>query len=171
MTSKSVRDASSANTVVHGAVDDFDFLIGSWDVTMRRRRRILSDCDEWYDLRAVSTTQKIVGGLGIIDDVIMRTEQGQVVAMALRLFDPAARRWSIYWASTPSGVLGTPVTGGFEAGEGLFYGPDVHDGKPILARFRWRAGTAPHWEQAFSADGGHSWETNWTMDFERRATR
>jgi len=171
MTSNSVQDGSVASTVVHGTVDDFDFLIGTWDVRMRRRRKILSGCDEWYDLTAVCATRKIVGGLGIFDDVHMQAENGEITAMALRLFDPVARQWSIYWASTPSGVLGTPVMGGFEAGEGIFYGPDTHDGKPILARFRWSPGAAPHWEQAFSADGGRSWETNWTMDFERRATR
>jgi hypothetical protein len=25
----------------------------------------------------------------------------------------------------------------------------------------------PRWEQAFSEDGGETWETNWVMDFAR----
>jgi hypothetical protein len=28
---------------------------------------------------------------------------------------------------------------------------------------------AARWEQAFSDDGGATWETNWTMDFARVA--
>jgi hypothetical protein len=27
--------------------------------------------------------------------------------------------------------------------------------------------TSFHWEQAFSADGGRTWETNWIADFVR----
>jgi hypothetical protein len=42
-------------------------------------------------------------------------------------------------------------------------------GRPIRVRFLWRTnpGSNPTWEQAFSADGGTTWETNWTMEFER----
>jgi hypothetical protein len=45
----------------------------------------------------------------------------------------------------------------------------VLDGRRIEVRFTWTGiGTdAPHWEQAFSDDGGASWETNWIMDFTR----
>ena len=34
-------------------------------------------------------------------------------------------------------------------------------------RFVWSGVTtpAPRWEQAFSDDGGRTWETNWVMDF------
>jgi len=36
-------------------------------------------------------------------------------------------------------------------------------------RFVWSNVTAPtpRWEQAFSADGGETWETNWVMEFTR----
>jgi hypothetical protein len=36
-------------------------------------------------------------------------------------------------------------------------------------RFLWtRTDTeSPRWEQAFSDDGGRTWETNWEMDFTR----
>jgi hypothetical protein len=38
-------------------------------------------------------------------------------------------------------------------------------------RFLWTQndGEGPRWEQAFSADGGVSWETNWIMRFMRCA--
>ena len=43
------------------------------------------------------------------------------------------------------------------------------EGRPIRVRFLWSriTDTSARWEQAFSLDGGGSWETNWIMDFTR----
>lgn len=37
-------------------------------------------------------------------------------------------------------------------------------------RFEWTRphSDAPRWEQAFSPDGGRTWETNWVMNFTRQ---
>jgi len=45
----------------------------------------------------------------------------------------------------------------------------VFDARVIRVRFVWtHAGPdACQWEQAFSPDGGASWETNWRMTFTR----
>jgi hypothetical protein len=45
-----------------------------------------------------------------------------------------------------------------------------HDsGKPIRIRFIWSkiTPTSCHWAQAFSPDGGKTWETNWVQDIQR----
>ena len=50
-------------------------------------------------------------------------------------------------------------------------GDDTDGEKPIKVRFEW-TGTdtaTPRWSQAFSYDGGRTWETNWIMDFRRKA--
>jgi hypothetical protein len=62
-----------------------------------------------------------------------------------------------------------PVIGRFEAGAGTFLADEVIGGAAVKVRFLWlRTETdAPRWEQAMSADGGATWETNWTMDFTR----
>lgn len=61
------------------------------------------------------------------------------------------------------------VVGKFENGVGLFFGDSMWDGKPIKVRFIWDMPLpgVPHWQQAFSSDGGLSWETNWHMEFRR----
>jgi hypothetical protein len=90
--------------------------------------------------------------------------------MSFRFFDPETRLWSIYWAdSRRSGVLDPPVFGSFAGDAGVFEGSDTFDGRPIRVRFTWSGVTTPtpRWEQAFSDDGGESWETNWVMDFAR----
>ena len=57
--------------------------------------------------------------------------------------------------------------GGFDGDIGMFEGDDTFEGRPILVRFSWSGVTTPtpRWEQAFSDDGGQSWETNWVMEF------
>jgi hypothetical protein len=49
------------------------------------------------------------------------------------------------------------------------YSQKVFGGRHIFNRFIWTVASpvACHWEQAFSEDGGRSWETNWTMEFTR----
>ncbi|MFC7100448.1 hypothetical protein ACFQQB_08210 [Nonomuraea rubra] len=87
----------------------------------------------------------------------------------MRVYDPASRQWSIYWASSASGRLDTrPMVGSFDGERGVFYGEESHEGRPVRCRFVWTAGSeTARWEQAFSDDDGQTWETNWTMDFTR----
>jgi hypothetical protein len=52
---------------------------------------------------------------------------------------------------------------------GTFYADNTFNAKPIRVRFVWSHITAKscRWEQAFSPDGGTTWEANWVMDFTR----
>jgi hypothetical protein len=64
-----------------------------------------------------------------------------------------------------------PVDGRFdESGRGLFYGHDMLDGRAIFVRFVITQVSAQEarFEQAYSADGGTSWETNWIAVETRR---
>ena len=148
---------------------DFDFWFGDWEVRNRWRRRRLAGSDDWVEVPATVTARPRPGVLGNEDE--FRTEHaGGFVGMSFRFFDPERARWSIYWAdSRRPGELDPPVFGRFSGGVGLFEGEDVHRGRPILVRFTWSGveTRTPRWEQAFSDDGGRTWETNWVMDFSR----
>ena len=89
------------------------------------------------------------------------------VGMTFRFFDPKSRTWAIHWVDNQASVLEPAVFGSFSGDVGVFKGPDVFRGRPITVRFIWSGVTTgrPRWEQAFSADGGQTWETNWTMEF------
>jgi hypothetical protein len=96
--------------------------------------------------------------------------EGDSGAVALRSYDPKTKTWAIWWLDGRSPHhLDTPVIGSFSGTVGTFLAHDVLDGRPIQVRFLWRTnpGAHPTWEQAFSADGGVTWETNWTMEFVR----
>ena len=43
------------------------------------------------------------------------------------------------------------------------------EGRPVRVRFEWSQmhTGAPRWQQAFSDDGGATWEVNWVMEFAR----
>jgi hypothetical protein len=63
------------------------------------------------------------------------------------------------------------LLGGFEDGVGSFYADETFKGQAIRVRFRWSGidSGSPVWEQAFSPDGGKTWEINWTMRFVRQS--
>ena len=154
----------------HSGAGDFDFFIGSWRVAHHRLKERLAGCTEWVDFTGRCVTQKILGGLGNMDDNVLDLPGGAYRAVTLRAFNPATGFWSIWWLDGryPSS-LDTPMVGRFEDGVGRFHADDTLAGKPILVRFLWtmfKTGQ-PRWEQAFSPDGGQSWETNWVMDFTR----
>jgi hypothetical protein len=92
-------------------------------------------------------------------------------AATLRTFDPATSHWSIWWIDGRNpATIDIPMRGAFEAGAGTFLCEDVFDGRNIYVRFLWSPITekSARWEQAFSPDGGKTWETNWIMDFPRQ---
>ena len=150
-----------------GTARDFDFLMGRWSVDNRRLTKRLAGAEEWERFEATHAARPLLDGLGNEDE--FRTDHdGGMIGMSFRFFDPVHRRWSIYWAdSRRCGVLDPPVFGAFADGIGIFEGDDVLEGRAIRVRFTWSRVTAwePRWEQAFSADGGETWETNWIMDF------
>lgn len=148
---------------------DFDFMIGTWTVRHRRLNERLVGCQEWTEFSGTSTTRKVLGGWGNVEDNYLDFPGNPYHAVALRSYDPIAAQWSIWWldARAPD-TLDVPVVGSFEGTTGLFLADDVIGGKPVKVRFTWLAHAGrPRWEQAFSADGGNTWETNWTMDFTR----
>jgi hypothetical protein len=52
----------------------------------------------------------------------------------------------------------------------LFFSDDVLRERPIRVRYTWSniTSSSARWQQAFSEDGGASWEVNWVMDLERQ---
>lgn len=156
-----------------GSAQDFDFFVGSWKVRHRRLKERLKGCQDWEEFLGSSEMRKTLGGLGNVDDNLLEFPAGSYRAVTLRSFDPASGQWSIWWLDGRApGRLDVPVVGSFSEGVGSFYADDELDGRAIRVRFQWTLPEPerPRWEQAFSVDGGHSWESNWVMDFERAAT-
>jgi hypothetical protein len=152
------------------APTDFDFIIGDWRVLHERLNSRLTGCTEWTCFEGRTSTRKTLGGWGNVEDNLLHLPGGDYRAAAVRAFDPATGTWAIWWLDGRAPhSLDVPVRGGFENGVGHFHADDRLDGQPIRVRFTWSVPDDghPRWEQAFSPDGGASWETNWRMQFMR----
>lgn len=151
---------------------DFDFIIGSWHVNHRRLNERFSGCTEWTEFIGETTTRKILQGYGNLEDNLLHFPGQEIRAVALRSFDPSTGKWAIWWLDGRfPHSLDVPVVGEFVGDIGTFIANDTLNGIPIVVRFVWNKnnGGNPHWEQAFSQDGGVTWEVNWVMEFVRVA--
>ncbi|HRK65027.1 MAG TPA: DUF1579 domain-containing protein [Terricaulis sp.] len=149
---------------------DFDFLVGDWNVAHSRLNGRLVGSNDWQDFAGACSMRKLMGGFGNVDENILHLPDGAYQAVALRSFNSETRQWAIWWLDGRSPhTLDAPVIGAFADGVGEFFADDTLNSQPIRVRFRWsETHTAnPRWEQAFSADGGETWEVNWRMRFSR----
>lgn len=161
--------ADPSTPALHDGARDFDFLLGGvWHVRNRRLEERLAGSEQWLEFNATNVARALLDGIANEDE--FRTEFWPgFIGMSFRFFNPQTRQWAIHWADSKRGTLEPAVFGHFVDDIGVFEGRDTFNGKPIHVRFRWsRTRTAtPRWEQAFSADAGVTWETNWIMDFSR----
>lgn len=166
------REAAMTQAAENDGRHDFDFLHGAFTVHNRRLKERLAGSTEWVEFEATNVGRPLLGGIANEDEYRTEFWPG-FVGMAFRFFDPKTKLWAIYWADGRRGLLEPPVYGRFEGDRGRFEGDDTHEGRPVRVRFLWTGvrGPNPRWEQAFSVDGGTTWETNWIMDFTRDARR
>lgn len=151
---------------------DFEFEIGSWETRLKRLAEPLSGSQRWIEYQGTSIVSEVLGGRANLVELQVEGADGRIDGASLRLYDPQARQWSLNYASVRNGRLTQPLYGGFRDGRGEFHGLDDVGGRTILVRFLilpQDAGTV-RFEQAFSEDGGRSWETNWiAIDTRMRA--
>lgn len=149
-----------------GGPHDFDYFEGAWTTEQRRLNVRGAGNGEWEVFPATLCMSLYLDGLATVDELVFPTKGWS--GLTLRTFDVERKQWSIYWISSRTGRLESPVVGGFDGNRGEFYGEDVDDGRVVKVRYTWVKRDANHarWEQAFSF-GGRPWETNWTAEFTR----
>lgn len=147
----------------------FDFLMGEWKVHHRRLQHWLKGSDDWVEFDGTLAARKIWNGRGHTDEFRAVAPHGPVDGMSVRLYDPNTKHWRDYYASASRRILDPPLVGTASGERIEFYGHEIFDGKSIYVRQTWSSlsTNACRWEQAFSADGGRTWETNWVMDLSR----
>jgi hypothetical protein len=151
--------------------NDFDFYVGKWNVRNKKLKTRLNNCNEWTAFDATAQMHKILNGTANHESIFANLDGQPFEGLAVRLFHPQTKLWTIYWADSKSCVMDTPVVGSFDGPVGEFFAKDTFNGKDIIMLYRWDA-TDPEnlvWSQAFSPDNGQTWEWNWYMYMSKAA--
>ena len=142
---------------------DFDWQLGSWRVHMSRLLHPLTGSKTWTPLDGTVVVKKIWNGRANLAEIDAGGPSGHLLFLSLRLYDPETHEWALLFANSTSGEVGVPMYGLFKNGRGVFYDQELADNKTIFVRFVFSDATANSAkdEQAFSDDGGKTWEVNW----------
>lgn len=142
---------------------DFDFEIGTWKTKLSRRLRPLTGSNTWVEYEGTTIVRKVWDGRANLVELEVEGPSGRIEGLSLRLYNPDARQWSLNFSNSAGGTLSPPVIGEFKNGRGEFYGQEALNGRAILVRFVISDITQDscRFEQAFSDDGGKTWEVNW----------
>lgn len=155
--------ASATAATVRDGQHDFDFEIGIWTTHLERLEHPLSGSTRWIPYDGTTVVRKVWNGRANLVELVAEGPGGRFEGLSLRLYNPESGQWSLNFANARSGVLAKPTIGGFEGGRGEFYNQDEFEGRAILVRFVIAPIDADtiRFEQAFSDDGGRTWEVNW----------
>jgi hypothetical protein len=142
---------------------DFDFEIGTWKTHLSRRLHPLTGSTTWIELEGTSVVRKVWNGRANLVELDVDGPTGHIEGLSLRLYNPQSHQWSLNFANSNGGTLSQPTIGEFKNGRGEFYDQEPFNGRTILVRNVWSDITpnSCRFEQAFSDDGGKTWEVNW----------
>ena len=136
---------------------------------LRRLLHPLTGSKSWDEFDGTAHVRKVWNGRANLLELKLNGPAGDIEALSLRLYNPQSEQWSVYFATSDDGTLGTPMVGQFQNGRGEFSDRELFHGRMIDLHFVFSDVTEKsfHGEQSFSRNRGKSWETNWIEDFTR----
>jgi hypothetical protein len=142
---------------------DFDFEIGTWKTHLARLLHPLTGSTTWVEYDGTTVVRKVWNGRANLVELVADGTAGHFEGLNLRLYNPQSHQWSLNFASSSGGTMSQPTIGEFKNGRGEFFDQETLNGRAIFMRFVISDITpnSCHFEQAFSDDGGKTWEVNW----------
>lgn len=165
-----LAQASAAVAPLRDGAHDFDFDLGTWRTEIVRRVHPLSGSGEVMRLSGTVTVRPLWDGKAQVEEIEADGPNGHWEGMTVFLYDPGAHQWSMNFANSSVGKFTIPMIGSFRDGRGELVGSDTLDGRAIMVRAVWSDITpSSHtYEESYSDDGGHSWQTAFTAHKTRR---
>ena len=159
--------AQGAAPAARDGSHDFDWDYGTWKTHQKRRLHPLTGSTTWVEYTGTDVVRRVWDGANT-GTIEADGPAGHLEIFSVRLYNPDSHQWSIDFTNSATGAFSQPVFGEFKDGHGDFYDQEPYDGRMIMVRFSVSDITATtcHFEQAFSADGGKTWETNFIVDEE-----
>ena len=157
------RPGAQRSSAAPDGARDFDFEISAWTTHLSRLLHPLTGSTSWVEYQGTSTVRKVLKGRANLVELNVDGPAGHIEALSLRLYNPQSHQWSLNFANGNGGSLGQPTVGEFKNGRGEFFDQETLNGRAILVRFVISDITpnSCRFEQAFSDDGGKTWEINW----------
>jgi len=147
----------------------FDFDLGTWHSHSSRLMHPLTGSTTWADLEGQTVVRRVWGGRANLAEYVGDGPAGHVQLLALRWFNPNTHEWNLDFATPNVGTLGEPGVGQCKNGRCDFFDQEEINGRYVWIRFSiWKiSDDSAQSEQAFSDDGGKTWETNWVNKYTR----
>ncbi len=142
---------------------DFDFEIGTWKTHLSRLLHPLTGSTTWVEYEGTTVVRKVWNGRANLLELTADGPAGHFEGLNVRLYNPQSHQWSLNFANSKGGAMSQPTIGEFKNGRGEFFDQETLDGRAIFVRFVISDITpnSCRFEQAFSDDGGKTWEVNW----------
>jgi hypothetical protein len=153
----------------HDPQHDFDFEIGAWHTHLKRLQHPLTGATTWIEYDGTSVISKIWKGRANLVELEVDGPTGHIEGLSLRLYNPQSRQWSLNFANSAQGTISIPTIGEFKNNRGEFYDQEPFNDRTILVRnvFENISANSYRFEQAFSDDGGKTWEPNFVATLTR----
>jgi hypothetical protein len=150
---------------------DFDFHIGRWNSRIRMLQGPLTGSTTWINLSGTLVAREVWGGRAQLEELVVDGSGRHIEDLLLFLYNPQTHQWTLNPAASGDGAMGPQLIGEFRNGRGEFYSiePALRN-RSVFVRQVWSdiTPTSHHFEQAFSNDGGRTWETNFVATLTRQ---
>jgi hypothetical protein len=159
-------ESPASDVQAHG----FDFAWGDWRTEISFLPDPFAGSSHWVQIRGQVRVRKVWGGRANLEEIEASGAHGPFEGLTLRLYDPKAQQWNLYWANSNDSVLDEPMIGSFKDGRGVFYNQDTYAGRTAFVRNVYFDVEADSYrfEQALSIDGGRTWRTNFIAHVTRK---
>ncbi len=141
---------------------DFDFEIGDWKTHLRRLVHPLTGSTTWVEYEGTSVVRKVWNGRANLVELVADGAAGHFEGLNLRLYNPESHQWSLNFANSNGGTLSQPTIGRIQEWTRRVFRPGNTERPGHFCSICY-LGHHPscRFEQAFSDDGGKTWEVNW----------